>query len=131
MILDKGITKSDVVRNNRHRIFAEIRQLIDVEKRFKNPNFNIKRLSHEIGVSEKELAEYFIEELSISFSDYIHKKKIEEFKNLVKEDTQNTYSLEGVAQLAGFKSKATFYRVFKKTEGMTPSMYKQEQSKVS
>ena len=130
LILDKGITKSDVVRNNKHQIFTDVRRIIDVQKRFKNPDFGLKQLSHEIGVNEKELAEYFTEELSTPFNDYIHKKKIEEFKNLIKEDTENTYSLEGVAQLAGFKSKATFYRVFKKAEGITPSMYKQQQSKV-
>ncbi|NER13636.1 AraC family transcriptional regulator [Leptobacterium flavescens] len=29
----------------------------------------------------------------------------------------------GIAEEAGFKSKATFYRVFRKKEGMTPNEY--------
>ena len=85
---------------------------------------------HLLVVHQKELAEYFIEELSTSFNDYLNLKKIEEFKVLIKQDTDNTYSLVGLAELAGFKSKATFYRVFKKAEGITPSEYKEQQAKV-
>jgi len=130
IILDKGITKSVTLKNNKHQIFTELKRVIDIEKRFKNADFNIKQLSNEMGISSKELAEYFIEELSTSFNDYLNRKKIEEFKVLIKQDTDNTYSLVGLAELAGFKSKATFYRVFKKAEGITPSEYKEQQSKV-
>ena len=105
-------------------IFHGVNQIIDIEKKFKNPAFNLRQLSNELGIGDKELAEYFSEELSTSFTDYLHLKKVEEFKNLVQEDKEDAYSLEGIAQLAGFKSKATFYRVFKKTEGITPAAYK-------
>lgn len=125
LTLRKGITKSAVIRNNANQIAEGIKQIIDVQKSYTSPEFNLKLLSKELGVGTKELAEYFNEELSISFNDYIHQKKIEEFKKLIKEDDENTYSLEGMAQLAGFKSKATFYRVFKKIEGITPSKYKE------
>lgn len=129
LILDKGITRSATLRNNRHQISTQVKQIIDIEKRFKNPEFSLRQLSHEIDISDKELAEYFAEELSISFNDYLHLKKIEEFKHLIKKDTENTYSLEGTAELAGFKSKATFYRVFKKVEGVTPAKFKEEQAR--
>lgn len=126
LILDKGITRSATLRNNREQISTRVKQIIDIEKRFKNPDFSLRQLSREIGITDKELAEYFAEELSTSFNDYLHLKKIEEFKHLIKEDTENTYSLEGTAQIAGFKSKATFYRVFKKVEGVTPAKFKDD-----
>lgn len=130
LILHKGITKSTFVKNNKTEIANGIKQIIEIEKRFKNPRFNLRMLSSEIGVGHRELAEYFNEDLSISFNDYLYQKKIEEFKNLIDSEMENTYSLEGMAQLAGFKSKATFYRVFKKMEGITPAKYK-ERLKVS
>ncbi|WP_435623977.1 helix-turn-helix domain-containing protein [Flagellimonas sp.] len=125
LILRKGITKSYSVRDNGREISKGIKQIIDVEKKYRNPDFSLKQLSTQLGVGTKELAEYFNEELSISFNDYIHQKKIEEFKSLIKEDQEKTYSLEGMAQLAGFRSKATFYRVFKKMEGVTPAKYQE------
>lgn len=130
LILQKAITKSTLVIKNKNQIEKGIKQIIDIEKRYKNPRFNLKELSNEIGVGTKELAEYFNEDLSISFNDYIYQKKIEEFKILMNSHNYNTYSLEGMAQLAGFKSKATFYRIFKKMEGITPAKYK-EHLKVS
>jgi len=125
LILRKGITRSTSFNGNRNQILSSIKQIIDVEKRYKDHEFNLKQLSNEVGVGIRELAEYFNEELSISFNDYIHQKKVEEFKKLVKADEENTYSVEGMAQLAGFKSKATFYRIFKKLEGVTPAKYKE------
>ncbi len=129
LILTKGITKSAALRNNRSQIVSGVERLIDIEKRYKNPEFGLKQLSKEIDISDKELAEYFSEELSTSFNDYLHRKKIQEFKQLIKADTDDTYSLEGVAQLAGFNSKATFYRVFKRLEGITPAQYREQHAK--
>ncbi|MEM8893324.1 MAG: helix-turn-helix domain-containing protein [Bacteroidota bacterium] len=130
LILDKGITKSVTLRNNRALISEGIDLYIEHERRHKDPEFGLKQLSKAIGVNDKELAEYFTEELSISFNDYLYQKKIQEFKSLVNADLENTYSLEGLAQLAGFNSKATFYRVFKKVEGVTPAQYKEQQAKL-
>lgn len=123
---NEAITKSATIQHQKQFISKEIKRVIDIEKRFTNADFNLKQLSNEIGINSKELAEYFNEELSTSFNDYLYRKKIEEFKNLVRQDTEGTYSLLGLAELAGFKSKATFYRIFKKVEGVTPSQYKEQ-----
>ena len=131
LVLQKGIFKSALVRKNAAQIFNEISRIIDVEKRFKNPEFNIKELSKIIGISTKELSEFFNEEMSISFNTYINQKKIEEFKSLLIHDSEETYSLEGMALNAGFNSKATFYRIFKKLEGVTPTQYRDSIRKVS
>ena len=115
----------------KNQIMGSITQMIDVQKKFKAPAYNLRLLAKEIGVSDKDLSEFFSEELSTSFNDFIHKKKLEEFKLLIKEDLGNTYSLEGLAHLAGFKSKATFYRVFKRVEGITPTQYKAQQKRTT
>ncbi len=131
LILDKGITRSYMGGAKKNQIMGSITQMIDVQKKFKDPDYNLRLLAKEIGVSDKDLSEFFSEELSTSFNDFIHKKKLEEFKLLIKEDLGNTYSLEGLAHLAGFKSKATFYRVFKRVEGITPTQYKAQQKRTT
>lgn len=128
LILQKGIRKSQAVLNNRIQISNGIKKIIDLEKRYTDPEFNLKEFSNEIGVGTRELGEYFNEELSISFNEYLNKKKVQEFKSLIKSGGENTYSLEGMAQMAGFKSKSTFYRTFKKLEGITPTEYKEHQT---
>ncbi len=125
LILDKRITKS-YSRINPKVIIDNVHQIIDKEKKFTDPEFNIQKLSSEIGLGSKELAEFFNEELNTSFSDFLHRKRIDEFKRLLQLDLEQSYSLEGIALLAGFKSKATFYRIFKKMEGITPSKYNEK-----
>ena len=126
LILDKRIVKHPSLIRNDKDIIGQIEQVIDVEKRFKNPSFNLSELAKEVGWNEKELAEYFNEEMSIPFSKYLNQKRISEFKRLLEEDTMSRYSMEGIADMAGFKSRATFFRVFKNQEGMTPAKYREK-----
>ena len=129
LILDKGINKSTAYKENRKDISSEVLRKIDSEKKFKDPEFGLSQFAREIGISEKEIAEYFNEELSTSFHEYLGRKRIEEFKRLLHQDVESAYSLEGLAHSAGFKSKATFYRAFKKEEGITPAKYKEQRIK--
>ena len=42
------------------------------------------------------------------------------------DDDYKNYSLEGIAQESGFKSKSTFNTLFKKMNGITPSEYRKK-----
>jgi AraC-like DNA-binding protein len=53
---------------------------------------------------------------------------VEDFKQLALDPSHKHLSLLGIAQEAGFNSKATFYAIFKKKTGMTPSEYLESQS---
>lgn len=59
----------------------------------------------------------------ISYKDYIDKKRIEEFKSIAAEEKNKIYDIPSLALMAGFNSKASFYRIFKQLEGMTPKEY--------
>ena len=127
IMLDKSIEKSASFQENVQVISREIRRVFEEEKKFKNPDFTLKKLASETDVNVKDLSAYFNEELSTSFNDYLNRHRIDEFKKLLLADGSSTYSLVGLAQESGFKSKATFYRVFKEMEGMTPANFKKEQ----
>lgn len=61
-----------------------------------------------------------------NFSEVINSYRVEEAKNLLIQ--KPNYSIEGIAFEAGFGSKATFNRVFKKHTGLTPSEYLSQNS---
>ncbi|NER11939.1 helix-turn-helix domain-containing protein [Leptobacterium flavescens] len=104
-----------------------ISQLLDQEIRghelFKNTSINIKTLSQRLGINTAVLTEYFREELKISFNDYINDFRVEEFKKLILQAEYQKYDIIGVARLAGFNSKATFYRNFRRKEGISPKSF--------
>jgi len=99
-------------------------QLYFFEKKiYKNQNVNLKGASDMVGISDKILSEYIKNEYKTSFLAFINDLRVEEFKKILKNPVNKNYSLLGMAQEAGFKSKSTFYRVFKKREGITPNEY--------
>ena len=53
--------------------------------------------------------------------DYINFLRIEEIKENLMKDEFSNYDFMSVARESGFTSKATFYRVFRKHTGQTPS----------
>lgn len=95
------------------------------DKIFINPDLKLKAAADKIGVSEKILSEYLLNEYGMNFKDFINTLRVNEFKALLQMSRSKNYSLLGLAEDSGFKSKATFYRVFKNKEGMTPNQYLQ------
>ncbi|NAS31100.1 helix-turn-helix domain-containing protein [Flavobacteriaceae bacterium R38] len=108
------------------KLGKEINRLFEEEKIYKDAELTLDSLSQKIGVKQIEIREYLKRIRHTNFSDFINNYRIENFKsNLVKEKYLN-YDLIGVAKESGFKSRASFYRIFKKAEGKTPGDYKKE-----
>ena len=63
--------------------------------------------------------------MGISLHQYIIQRRIEACKNALL--TQK--SLEEIAELFGFANYSSFFRLFKKTYGMSPKEYREEMEK--
>lgn len=101
----------------------QVKAFLFDQKMFKEPDLRIKDVASNVGVGDKALSEYFQNEYKASFHDFINLLRIEEFKRLSRNPRYSNLSLSGIAQESGFRSKATFYRAFKKMEGITPNEY--------
>jgi len=99
------------------------------KKLYKQPNIRLLTIAQQIGINSKTLTEYIKLEYQTNFIDLVNIYRIEEFKRLSKDPNYINYSLLGVAFEAGFSSKATFYRIFKNKEGITPNHYVTRNSK--
>jgi len=76
-----------------------------------------------MGVSESTLSTVLRDVLQISFSDFINGYRVDEVKKKFHDPKSRDYSLLGIAEECGFNSKTSFYRIFKKFTGVTPSEY--------
>ena len=76
-----------------------------------------------LGRSAHTLSYLFNQHLNRNYYDYINDYRIEEFKRLINEDEYSKYTLSALAELCGFSSRASFFRYFKKTTGITPNEY--------
>jgi len=93
----------------------------------KKPYLNNKLLKAELaellGISNPELARLLNERIGMNFFEYVNYHRIHEFIALAKSEKAQQLTFFGLAQEAGFNSKATFYNAFKKIMGSSPSVY--------
>ncbi len=89
-------------------------------------DLTLGKLAQQLGVTDKVLSFVLNEGLSTSYTDYINILRVEEATRQLRDERLSHLSVLGVGYNAGFSSKATFNRVFKKSTGMTPSQYRQQ-----
>lgn len=88
-----------------------------------DPEITIFKLSELLNVKTEYLSEVLNSRLNRNFFDFINKHRVEEFKIqcILKENSH--LSIMGIAYNCGFNSKASFYRAFRKFEGMSPTAF--------
>jgi AraC-like DNA-binding protein len=64
------------------------------------------------------------EEFGMNFNEFVNKYRLIEAKELLCSKNHNIYTNEHIAEMSGFGSAASFSRVFKESEGITPGNYR-------
>lgn len=98
------------------------------DRLFLDPELDVSRLAQAVGVSGKLLSATLNQHLNSSFSQYINAYRVAEFKKRVSDADAASLTLAGLAASCGFSSQATFQRIFKQFTGMTPAVFKKNQS---
>jgi len=87
------------------------------------PDFNMNQLSVLTRIPVHHLAFYFREIKKEHFIDYRNKLRIEHAKALIKNGNIDGVTLEAIGNLSGFNSRNTFFKAFKKVEGISPGSF--------
>ena len=112
-----------ITQEESKKIINKIHDIMNTEKLYKNPELNIKNVAERLSIPRCYLS-YIINNYSgINFCDFINNYRIKEVKEYLRKTNYKSKNLLTVALEAGFNSKTTFNRVFKKLTKMTPSMY--------
>lgn len=104
-------------------LLEKLSNYVDKEKPYTNPDLKIADLANAIDASSHSLSYLFNQYLNQSYYDYINEYRIAEFKKLVNTAEYSRYTLSTLAELCGFSSRASFFRFFKKSTGITPNEY--------
>ncbi len=128
----KGIHTS-ILGNNLHHHFDRINQEEEVnsfiqktlleEKVFLRHDFDIKKALSDHNLSERDFRLMVKRDRGLTIHEFIIKLKVKAFIEISQNEDYGRYGMEGLYEMAGFNSKATFYRNFKKEMGITPSDY--------
>ena len=92
-----------------------------------NLTLSLKEISQSLDVHptylSREFSKYFDD---LSFGDYIRKLRIEKSIHLLKD---SKHTLAEIAYLTGFSDQSHFARIFKKTKGKSPLVYRKNLNK--
>lgn len=105
---------------------SNLRQYMDAEKPYLDPEISLPELSKRLGVSSHFLSRVINEQLGVNFFDFVNRYRVEEVKLRITDPKFNYLSILGIAFESGFNTKSTFNRVFKKTTGLTPKEFREQ-----
>ena len=103
---------------------------IQKEKPHLNDDLNLSELAKQVGISNHHLSRVINQRAGQTFYDFINQHRVEYAKKLFQDpEYDSEHTIIEIAFKAGFNSKASFNRVFKKHTGQTPSNFRSEARK--
>jgi AraC-like DNA-binding protein len=118
-----GNENSEVLMTIPEKDLEIVRQLMEDDKIYLNPNLNLQDFADQAGMSRAQLSETINSGFKQNFNDFVNSYRVKAFKDKLKAQKHLQLSLLGVAEECGFNSKATFNRVFRKFTNTTPTQY--------
>lgn len=119
-------TTNEIDKTKLNEILVQCDAYLKTSQRFLVPDLTLTSLSKELEIRAHSLSSAVNQLKGINFLDYVNHYRVEEAVRLLGQPDQQQYTVEHIGTLAGFTSKTTFYRAFKKQLGTTPSQFQKQ-----
>ncbi len=113
--------------NTEDKLKTNLIDLFEKSKIYIHPDLQITTVSESIGTNHTYISRIINEEFDMNFNEFVNKYRINEAKQLLCCKSHSAYTMVYIAEKSGFGSVASFSRVFKEFEGVTPGKYKTAQ----
>ena len=107
---------------------AIVQKLLD-ESMYKNAELTLQDLAAAVGSNNRYVSEAINNAGNLSFYDLVNGYRVQHACDLLIRQGKETMSTYEIMEESGFRNAATFYRVFKKECGMTPSQLRRQHLK--
>jgi AraC-like DNA-binding protein len=115
--------KSGLSREVVEKSAIALENYMKLRKPYLEPDLNLLQLAKAVNLSANDLSQVINEHFSVNFFDFINAYRVSAIKEAITNGETGTKTLLGIAFDAGFNSKASFNRAFKKITGQTPTEY--------
>lgn len=116
-------TEIPIQSEESERVKAIILYEFEQNKVFLDPDLNIQKLSDLIKINQNTVSQVINQSFKKSFRSFVNGYRIAEMKTKFEDPSAIKYTIIGLAFEAGFNSEASFYRIFKTAEGVSPKTY--------
>ena len=84
---------------------------------------NIDDFALKLNHSKAEVLDFIKIQTTDSFIDLLNRNRIKYFTDLLRSKKQDSFTIEALSEMSGFKSRKTMYNTFNKYHNMTPSEF--------
>jgi AraC-like DNA-binding protein len=99
-----------------------ITRYLETSHAYKNSDFCLTALSVETKIHSKNISAAINGYLHKNFFELVNEMRIEEAKRLLL-NLSDDYNIDSIFAECGFRSRTTFFVIFKKNEGQTPAQW--------
>ncbi|WP_277073374.1 helix-turn-helix domain-containing protein [Segatella oulorum] len=103
-----------------------IYQCIVVEKKYKEPGYNLKRLALDLGTNTRYISAVCSERFHTNYCSLVNAERIREAKVLLTTEDYADCTAEEIGELVGFNNRQSFYGAFFRHEKTTPAQYRKD-----
>lgn len=93
------------------------------QKKYQNPELTLTDLAKVLNTNPSFLSKVINQSFEMNFNDFINFYRVEEVKQKLQDKANANLTIMSIAYDAGFNSKATFNRAFKKLTGKNPKEF--------
>lgn len=104
-------------------MYEDILDYMEKEKPYLNPELSLNLLSESLQLGAHKLSLTINQKSGMNFFNFINSYRIAEAQKLLSAAGNHGYSIEDIAFMSGFNSRAAFYATFKKQLELTPKAY--------
>lgn len=108
------------------KIIVRLKQLLENEKLFLQPNLKIETVAERLNISRHHLSQAINSEINCSYHEVINKYRIKAAEANLEDPQKAHLSIAAIAYDAGFQSISNFNAQFKKHTNLTPSQYRKK-----
>ena len=123
---EKKYKSSSLSNDEKQRIAKELKDLLENKRIFLDNHLSLDDLAIELNTNRQYLSQIINEIYNNNFYQLINKYRIEEAEKMFFNKKHKQMTIMGIANSVGFNSKSTFYTLFKKNTGYTPSEFIEE-----
>jgi AraC-like DNA-binding protein len=113
------------------RHFARLREAMEVEKYYLDPELSLSRVSASTGIPVKTISAVLNQHRNMGFADFVNTYRVREVSERMLDPANRQFTLSSLALDSGFNSQATFQRVFKNVTGLSPRAYMLEHVQIT
>ena len=119
-LLERAIVLSDRAMDSQGKKLIK-KALEYIEENYTKDTVSLNEVASTVDVSANYFSAIFSQEMEMTFTEYITKKRMERAKLLLRQTEKHSWE---IAVEVGFRDPHYFSFVFKKTQGCTPREYR-------